>query len=110
MKNFISNDHILLTVNEENTIKPLNKEVTFEENAPIGFNSDNFKLKIDTNQLIFYTVNSPLEGQIILYYGNCPDSCEGTQIKNEDLSSIDNFIPKETKLALITFYDSIPSL
>lgn len=107
MRDFITNNHTLMTFNKENSIK-LTSAITFADDAPPGFDNNNFKLSNDDNKLTFYTVNSPIEGEIDLYYGKCPATCEGTQITNENLASIDKLVPKDSSLVIVTFYEALP--
>lgn len=107
MSDFIDNNHTLITVNSQNTIV-LQNTIEFDERAPPGFDMTSFMLSNDDNKLTFYTVKSPIEGEIDLYYGNCADSCKGTQLKNENLASIDTVIPKNSTLVIIRFYESLP--
>lgn len=106
MDDFINNNHTLITLNKENSIQ-LHDSITFDENAPLGFDNNNFKLSNDDNKLTFYTAKSPIEDKIDLYYGKCIESCKGTQIGDEDLTKLDHFIPSDATLVVITFYDSL---
>lgn len=108
VKAFIEQNHTLIVVNNETNIKtPSDSNLKFI-NAPQGFNNNNFKLIVDRNELVFYTYQSPYESEINLYYGYC-FLCSGTEITDEDLSQIENFVPSENTSLAITFAKSIPS-
>lgn len=107
IKNFVENEITLITVNSENTIKtPSDSDLKFE-NPPINFNNDNFKLKIEENSLIFYTKTSPYDVDLSFYYGNCYMNCQGTQLTDDDLLHINDFIFIDDANISIIFYGSI---
>ncbi|OHT10460.1 hypothetical protein TRFO_20277 [Tritrichomonas foetus] len=107
---FIEKNHTIIVLTNENIQLTSDSlaSIDFGNNPPNGFNNDNFKLKIENQQLILYVIKSPIEGPFFYSYGRC-SSGGYTELTNDNLNHLEDFIPMVDAVVTISICRSIES-